>query len=129
MTPAYNNNQWISHFRDYYMRMDFIYTHHTKRQAMAIIENFLNLIKTQYQLQPRHFRTDGETSLGKKFSKLMAGKGILIERLAPYTPAQNGATERSRGVIVMKARCLRNGALLPAYLWPEIVHIAAYLHN
>jgi Reverse transcriptase (RNA-dependent DNA polymerase) len=102
MTPAYNNNQWISHFRDYYTKMDFVYTHHTKGQATAIVENFLNLIKTQYQLIPRHFRTDGETSLGKKFSNLMG---------------------------ITKARCLRNGALLPAYLWPEIVRTAAYLHN
>ena len=129
MKPAYNNNQWISHFRDYYTKMDFVYTHHTKGQATAIIENFLNLMKTQYQLIPRHFRTDGETSLGKKFGNLMASKGILTERSAPYTPAQNGAAERSGGVIVTKARCLRNGALLPASLWPEIVRTAAYLHN
>jgi hypothetical protein len=129
MTPAYNNNQWISHFRDYYTKMDFVYTHHTKGQATAIVENFLNLINTQYQLIPRHFRTDGEKSLGKKFGNLMAGKGILTERSAPYTPAQNGAAERSGGVIVTKARCLRNGALLPACLWPEIVRTAAYLHN
>jgi hypothetical protein len=129
MTPAYNNNQWISHFRDYYTKMDFVYTHHTNGQAIAIVENFLNLIKTQYQLIPRHFRTDGETSLGKKFGNLMANKGILTERSAPYTPAQNGAAERSGGVIVTKARCLRNSALLPASLWPEIVCTAAYLHN
>jgi hypothetical protein len=129
ITPAYNNNQWISHFRDYYTKMDFVYTHHTKGQATAIVENFLNLIKTQYQLIPRHFRTDGETSLGKKFGNLMSSKGILTERSALYTPAQNGAAERSGGVIVTKARCLRNGALLPACLWPEIVRTAAYLHN
>jgi hypothetical protein len=109
--------------------MDFVYIHHTKRQATAIVENFLNLIKTQYQLQPRHFRTDGETSLGKKFDNLIGSKGILIERLAPYTPAQNDAAERSKRVIVIKARCLRNSALLSICLWLEIVRIAAYLYN
>jgi GAG-pre-integrase domain len=30
MKPVYNNNQWISHFRDYHTKIDFIYTHHTK---------------------------------------------------------------------------------------------------
>jgi hypothetical protein len=116
MKPAYNNNQWISHFRDYHTKMDFIYTHHTKGQATAIVEDFLNLIKTQYQLSLRHFRTDGEKSLGNKFSNLLSDKGILTERLAPYTPAQNGAAERSRGVIVVKARYLRISSLLPANL-------------
>jgi hypothetical protein len=96
--------------------MDFVYTHHTKGQATIIVKNFLNLIKTQYQLIPRYFRTDGETSLGKKFSNLMTSKSILTERLAPYTPAQNSATERSKGVIVTKARYLHNGALLSVYL-------------
>jgi hypothetical protein len=46
ITPIYNNNQWISHFRDYYIKMDFVYTYHTKGQAIAIIKNFLKLIKT-----------------------------------------------------------------------------------
>jgi hypothetical protein len=58
MTLAYNNNQWISHFRDYHTKMDFVYTHHTKGQATAIVENFSNLIKNQFQLSPRCFRTD-----------------------------------------------------------------------
>jgi hypothetical protein len=129
MKPAYNNNQWISHFRDYHTKMDFVYTHHTKGQAIAIVEDFLNLIKTQYQLSIRHFRTDGEKSLGNKFSNLLLDRGILTERSAPYTPAQNGATERSRGVIVAKAHYLRISSLLPADLWLEIMRTAAYLHN
>jgi hypothetical protein len=45
ITLVYNNNQWISHFRDYYIKMDFIYIYHIKGQATVIIENFLNLIK------------------------------------------------------------------------------------
>jgi hypothetical protein len=96
--------------------MDFVYIYHTKGQATVIVENFLDYIKTQYQLIPRNFRTDGETSLGKKFSNLIVSKDILIERLAPYTPAQNGATKRSREVIVTKAHYLRNNALLLIYL-------------
>jgi hypothetical protein len=86
MAPAYNNNQWISHFRDYHTKMDFIYTHHTKGQATTIVKSFLNLIKSQYQLSLRYFRTDGETSLRGEFDKNMATRGIIIERTAPYTP-------------------------------------------
>jgi hypothetical protein len=87
MASAYNNNQWISHFSDYHTKMDFVYTHHSKGQATAIGESFLNLIKSQYQLSPRYFQTDGAKSLGGKFDKVIAAKGIITERTAPYTPA------------------------------------------
>jgi hypothetical protein len=53
----------------------------------------------------------------------------MTERSAPATPAQNGAAERSRGVIVVKARCLCIAANLPANLWPETVKTAGYLNN
>lgn len=49
--------------------------------------------------------------------------------LAPYTPQQNGSSERSGHTIVLKARALRVSANLPEGLWPEIVKAATYLHN
>jgi hypothetical protein len=85
MAPAYNNNQWISHFRDYHMKMNFIYTHHTKGQAIAIVESFLDLIKSQYQLSSRYFQTNGETSLEDEFNKNMTIRGIITKRTTPYT--------------------------------------------
>jgi hypothetical protein len=67
--------------------------------------------------------------LGSRFKELTAARGIITERLALATPAQNGAAERSGGVIVLRARCLRIAAHLPANLWPEIVQAAMYLNN
>ncbi len=59
----------------------------------------------------------------------MARKGIGIELEATYTPAQNGAAERSGGVLTAKARALRIHANLPETLWPESIKAAAYLTN
>ena len=52
-----------------------------------------------------------------------------IEPSAPDTQAQNGAAERSGGVIKDKARAMRLDANLPWQMWPEIVRSAVYLFN
>lgn len=75
------------------------------------------------------WRTDGEKSLGGKVDALISVEGITIERSAPATQAQNGAAERSGGLIITKARCLRITAHLPTNLWPEMAQTAAYLAN
>jgi hypothetical protein len=87
------------------------------------------MARNRYGYRTRYFRTDGERTLGGKFNNLIASLGITTERSAPATPAQNGAAERSGGVIVIKARCLRITANLPANLWPETVKTAGYLNN
>ena len=129
MSPSYNNHKWLSHFRCLLTSMDFSYTHAKKSQAQPIVAAFLNLVERQYKLSVRFFRTDGERTLGDIFKDATQGKGIRVERSAPDTQAQNGATERAGALIVEKARCMRVEAKLPADMWPEIVQTAAYLNN
>src|SRR5437764_2607650 len=52
-----------------------------------------------------------------------------MEDTAPYTPDQNGRSERSGGVILTKARCIRIRARIPEDMWPEIVKAAGYILN
>src|SRR5262245_61413693 len=59
----------------------------------------------------------------------MRSKGITFEPSAPRTQAQNGAAERSGGVIMEKARVMRISANLPHNLWKEIINTATYLYN
>jgi hypothetical protein len=129
MIPVYNEEKWISHFSCYYTSMDFIYTHHKKLQAIEIIKKFINMIKTRYDKKVQFFRINGERSLRNKFNSLVTMKGIITERSALATPTQNETAERSRGVIVIKTRCLRIVSSLPASLWSEIVKTAGYLNN
>ena len=56
-------------------------------------------------------------------------EGLTVERSAPYTPQQNGAAERSGGVIIAKARTMRIEAHLPEEVWPEPVKATRYLVN
>ena len=80
--------------------------------TLSTIKEFEAWISRRYNQLIRIIRVDGERSLGKDFDDWTAGKGITVEWSAPYTPAQNGAAERSGGVILTKARAIRIGAQL-----------------
>jgi hypothetical protein len=129
MTPALTGQQWISHFVCTFTGMEFCYTHKSKGMATAVVEQFVNMAKKSFERPVKYLRTDGEKALGAQFDKLMAHNGIKREPSAPATPQQNGAVERSGGVIITRARCLRISANLPSNLWPEIVLAASYLNN
>lgn len=127
MDIGYNGDKWVSHFYCFVTGMDFVYTHRKKSHAFDVIEEFLKMVKTRYNRTVRFIRTDGERTLGGRYDELT--RGITTERSSPDTPEQNGAAERSGGVIIRKARCLRIAANLPANLWPEIVKATGYLNN
>src|SRR5438876_4562920 len=55
--------------------------------------------------------------------------GIIIECSVPYTLEQNGAAERSGGVLMAKAWAIQINAQLPENLWPEAIKTVAYLTN
>jgi hypothetical protein len=111
--------------------MNHVYTHPTKPGGVEAIQKYLNMIPIRYGNNYRvvFFRTDGETSLGRKFDQMMTEKGITVEKSAPYTPEQNGNAERAGRSITTFARTMRINANLPHDLWPEIVKAAGYLIN
>ncbi|UYV62737.1 hypothetical protein LAZ67_2001760 [Cordylochernes scorpioides] len=55
--------------------------------------------------------------------------GIVHELTAPYTPEQNGISERDNRTIVESARCLLHGRKMSLELWAEAVNTAVYLLN
>jgi len=129
MTRGYNGDQWIAHFLCDCTRMNHVYTQSRKSLTLQTIKEFTAFVRRQYGQAVQIIHLDGETSLGNDFDNWVAQEGIAVERSAPYTPAQNGAAERSGGVIVTKARAMQIGARLPEELWPEAAKTAAYLVN
>jgi hypothetical protein len=100
MDIVYNGDKWVSHFYCFVTGMDFVYTHRKKSDAFNVIKEFLEMIKTRYNLFIRFIQSDEERTLGGKYVEITRSKGITIERFASDTPEQNGAAERSREVII-----------------------------
>ena len=129
LQSAYNGDTWILHFLDDYTRMNFVYTLKGKDHMTWTIKEFAAYVHRQYEQHIQIFRTDGERSLGHEFNDWIREQGIVMEISAPYTSAQNGAAERSGGVLLAKARAIRIESKLPQNIWPEIVRTAGYLAN
>lgn len=129
MTEAFNGDKWVLHFLDDTTRMNFIYTLSSKALLTVAIQQFTAFIHRRFNHEVKIFHLDNERSLGDKFDNWVKQDGYTIESSAPYTPAQNGAAERSGGMIISRARTIRISANLPENLWPEIVTAAGYLLN
>jgi transposase InsO family protein len=105
-SEGFNGDRYASYFLDDKTRMNWVYTHSEKTQQVLldIFEEFTAYIERQFSKKIKIFRIDGETSLGKRFDNWATDAGIDFEISTPYSPEQNGSAERSRGVIVAKAR-------------------------
>lgn len=93
------------------------------------IADFLMTVEKQHGLVVKRIETDNELLRSKAMARFFTGRGIVVERSAPDTQAQNGGAERSGGVVKLKARAMRIAARFPHYLWVEIYKAAVYLHN
>jgi hypothetical protein len=109
--------------------MNFVYTLSQKSFLNDTILTFTAYIRRRFGYEVRIFHTDNERALGETFDTWIKGNGYTVEYSAPYTPGQNGAAERSGGLIITKARLIRINANLPENLWPEIIIAAGYLLN
>ena len=129
MSAGYNSDKYVLHFLDNYSRMNYIYILVTKKLITQMVQDFITFVHKQYNQTIQILRTDRETALGKQFIDWTLSIGITTEYSSPYTPEQNGAAERSRGVIMAKARAIWIDAHLLEFLWPKTVKMAAYLTN
>lgn len=129
MIQAFNGNQYITHLECTEINFTLAKTHALKSEVPDIILDFLQLLKVRFDCQTAFLRSDGEKSLGHAFSQELRRRGITWETSSPYTPQQNGNSEQSGHLIILKARALRVGANLPDRLWPETVQAAVYIFN
>ncbi|KAK9365287.1 hypothetical protein V1509DRAFT_642803 [Lipomyces kononenkoae] len=88
MTIEFNGDRWIAHFLCDVTRMSHLYNLPTKALSVQTIQGF--------------------TAFAAALIAGLQKKAISVEESAAhYTPAQNGAAERSGAVIIQKARILR----------------------
>lgn len=72
---------------------------------------------------------NGTEYINKDLITWCKGKVIELQTTAPYSPQQNGISERQNRMLTELARAMITDKNLPEFLWAEAVAHATYVRN
>lgn len=117
-------------FVDDYSRMTYIYFMKNKSEAFQCFKDYTAKVENKLNKKIKILRSDnGREFCNGEFDSFLRIKGIVHQKSNPYTPEQNGLSERMNRTIIEKARCLLFDANLKKEFWAEATNTAVYLHN
>jgi hypothetical protein len=107
-----------------------VYLIRKKSEVFSYYRLFAALVKTQTGCDILTLRSDGGGEYDNNdFKTHLEEKGVKHEMSCPYTPSQNGVSERSNRTVMEAARCMLHSSNAPLWLWSESVKYAAYILN
>ena len=119
---------YIINFVDEYSSMVFVYFLRTKDEASTALKSLIADVAPIGKISEIH-SDNGAEYMSKSFQKILIDNGIKQTSTAPYSPYQNGKSERNWRSLMEMARCLRSDANIARIFWPFAVRYAQYLRN
>ncbi|RWS00242.1 Retrovirus-related Pol polyprotein from transposon TNT 1-94-like protein, partial [Dinothrombium tinctorium] len=117
-------------FKDEFSSYRTVYFIKEKTEVLAKFEEFLNKVEVETGNKVRRLRTDnGKEYVNADFQRCIQKHKIIHEKSVPYTPEQNGRSERENRTLVESARSMIHSKSLQLSLWAEAVNTAAYVLN
>lgn len=107
-----------------------VYPIATKDEVLQCFEEYTAIAEAQFGKRISRIRCDnGGEYRGSAFVKFCRKKGIQVEYTVPYTPEQNGISERMNRTLEEKARSMLVHSGISKEFRGEAVETAAYLTN
>lgn len=129
-TTSIGGSRYYVEFQDDFSRMSFVYFVKTKAETFEKFKDFQGLVEKQIGRKIKVLRSDnGGEYINAEFENYLRKQGIIHQKSNPYTPEQNGRSERLNRSLVEKARCLLYEAGLEKCFWAEAINTACYLRN
>lgn len=117
-------------FKDDATSFRHIYFLRHKSDVLEKFKKFDKLIENKFGRPMRVLRSDNGTEFkNRAMESYTDSRGIQREFTAPYTPQQNGKSERDNRTLIESARTMLLAKNLPKYLWAEACSTAVYLMN
>ena len=117
-------------FVDDCSRMTYIYFMKNKSEAFRHFKDYKAKVENLLGKKIKILRSDnGGEFCNNEFDVFLRTAGIIHQKSNPYTPEQNGLSERMNRTVVEKARCLLFEAGLEKRFWAEAANTAVYLQN
>jgi hypothetical protein len=129
MNEKYNENYWVNHFVDFYIKMNFVYTHSRKNDAFSMIREFLKTTRIRYDQIVRFIKMNDERTLKFEYREFMKLRKIVTKRFVLYTSSQNDKIERSEKILMIKAQAMKIETNLSINMWSKVFKSIDYLNN
>jgi transposase InsO family protein len=99
-----------------------------KSKVFKKFKDFKSLLENQIDNKIKAMRTNNGGELcGKDFEQFCKKCGIAYQNTTPYTPQQNGVSERMNKKLMDKERNMLSGARLAQEFLEEVVDTAKYM--
>lgn len=129
-TPSVQGARYILLFKDGFSSYRVVYFLKHKSDTLDCFKNYSNLVKNKFEKNIKVLHIDnGSEYCNTDFKNYLSDMGIELETTAPYTPQQNGRSERELRTIMESVRSMLYAKKLPQYLWAEAVNTAVYILN
>ena len=111
--------------------MNWIYGLRTKssKEVLKRFKEFKKMVELESGKKIKILRTDGGGEYQKHVENYLKECGIKHEVTAPYSPEQNGVSERANRTFVERTKAILHDTELPKELWLEIASTVIYLKN
>lgn len=117
-------------FKDDASSFTSIYFIRHKADVFEKFKEYQALITNKFSRPIKAIRMDnGKEYINHSMKSFLTSRGIQIEATAPYTPQQNGCSERHNRTLVEKARTMLHAKNLTLRLWAEAMNTAVYIYN
>ncbi|UYV67412.1 hypothetical protein LAZ67_5000499 [Cordylochernes scorpioides] len=129
-TNSLSGKRYFITFTDDYSRYTKVYLLKGKDEVYEKIKDYVISAHTEFGKNIQTIRTDnGREYVNRQVEDFLNQSGIKHQLTVPYSPAQNGVTERKNRSLMEMTRCMLFDSGLPQSLWAEAVTTANYLHN
>ena len=123
---SHNGFRYYIVFVDDFSRFSWIYFLRSKDEVLRVFSTFKCQVENLLQHTIKTLRTDGGTEY-KTISRTFPS--IVHQTTCPYTPQQNGVSERKHRHIVELAIANMAHASIPEKFWDDIFSSMVYLIN
>ena len=123
-------SKYILSFTDDYTKYVTVFFLKNKSEVLSKFKEYESMVTNATGLRIQTLRSDnGGEYNSKEFTEFCTSKGIMHQFTNPYTPEQNGVSERLNRTLMESAKSMLFHASLPLHFWAEAVNTATYLHN
>jgi hypothetical protein len=115
---------------DAYSRFTWVLFLHDKSETQEVLMKFLKRAQNEFAAKVKKIRSDnGSEFRNSQVEDYLDQEGIKHEFSAPYTPQQNGVTERKNMTLIEPARTMLDEYKTSDHFWAEAINTVCHVFN